>query len=653
MRDKETEHPNKQSPEKLSLEKASSQKTQFPALLFELDSFLKELTTRPGVYRMIDANEIVIYVGKAKNLKNRVSSYFRKSGQSPKTIVMVGQIAKIEIAITHTESEALLLENNLIKTLKPRYNILLRDDKSYPYIFLSDKDDFPRLAFHRGARNKKGRYFGPYPNGHSVKSSLNLLQKLFPVRQCEDSFYKNRSRACLQYQIKRCKAPCVDLVSEEEYAEDVRHTVLFLEGKSNQVIDELVTGMEQAALKLEYEKAAINRDQIASLRRLQEKQYVSNEKGDLDIIAIDYQQGVACIQVFFVRDGLNLGNKSFFPKNAQHQSISELLSAFIAQFYISSSKSDRFVPAAILVSHPFDDRQTIENILYEQSGHKVAIKDKLRGERARWLQMAQTNAQTALMSRLSNRASVVKRFEDLQDALKMESMPERLECFDISHSSGEATVASCVVFDQSGPLKSDYRRFNIDNITPGDDYAAMHQALTRRYRRFSQLPGRKDESQQSGAHKIAAKLPDLLVIDGGKGQVKQAREVMQALQITSVQIIGITKGEGRKAQLDTLLLSETNEKVILPSNSKAMHLIQHIRDEAHRFAITGHKNRRAKARKTSQLEKISGLGPKRRQQLLRQFGGLQEVTRAGVEDLAKISGISKLLAQKIYDHFHH
>ncbi|MCK5648875.1 MAG: excinuclease ABC subunit UvrC [Gammaproteobacteria bacterium] len=653
MRDKETEHPNKQSPEKLSLEKASSQKTQFPALLFELDSFLKELTTRPGVYRMIDANEIVIYVGKAKNLKNRVSSYFRKSGQSPKTIVMVGQIAKIEIAITHTESEALLLENNLIKTLKPRYNILLRDDKSYPYIFLSDKDDFPRLAFHRGARNKKGRYFGPYPNGHSVKSSLNLLQKLFPVRQCEDSFYKNRSRACLQYQIKRCKAPCVDLVSEEEYAEDVRHTVLFLEGKSNQVIDELVTGMEQAALKLEYEKAAINRDQIASLRRLQEKQYVSNEKGDLDIIAIDYQQGVACIQVFFVRDGLNLGNKSFFPKNAQHQSISELLSAFIAQFYISSSKSDRFVPAAILVSHPFDDRQTIENILYEQSGHKVAIKDKLRGERARWLQMAQTNAQTALMSRLSNRASVVKRFEDLQDALKMESMPERLECFDISHSSGEATVASCVVFDQSGPLKSDYRRFNIDNITPGDDYAAMHQALTRRYRRFSQLPGRKDESQKSGAHKIAAKLPDLLVIDGGKGQVKQAREVMQALQITSVQIIGITKGEGRKAQLDTLLLSETNEKVILPSNSKAMHLIQHIRDEAHRFAITGHKNRRAKARKTSQLEKISGLGPKRRQQLLRQFGGLQEVTRAGVEDLAKISGISKLLAQKIYDHFHH
>lgn len=648
MCDKATESPNEQSSEKLSLEKASSKKKQFPSLQFELEDFLMDLTTRPGVYRMIDANDIVIYIGKAKNLKNRVSSYFRKSGQTPKTTVMVNQIAKIEIVITHTESEALLLENNLIKTLKPRYNILLRDDKSYPYIFLSDKDNFPRLAFHRGARNKKGRYFGPYPNGHSVKSSLNLLQKLFPVRQCEDSFYKNRSRACLQYQIKRCKAPCVDFVSKEEYAEDVRHTVLFLEGKSNQVIDELVAGMEQAAKNLEYEKAATHRDQIAGLRRLQEKQYVSNEKGDLDIIAIEYQQGVACIQLFFVRDGLNLGNKSFFPKNAQHQSISELLSAFIAQFYISASRSDRFVPATILVSHPFDDRQIIESILHEQSGHKVEIRDKVRGERARWLQMAQTNAQTALMSRLSNRASVLKRFEDLQDVLKMDSMPERLECFDISHSSGEATVASCVVFDQSGPLKSAYRRFNIDNITPGDDYAAMHQALTRRYLRFSKVGSQKGESKKGDY-----KLPDLLVIDGGKGQVKQAREVMQALQISSVKIIGITKGEGRKAELDTLLLSETNEKVILPSNSKAMHLIQHIRDEAHRFAITGHKNRRAKTRKTSQLEKISGLGPKRRQQLLKQFGGLQEVTRAGVEDLAKISGISKLLAQKIYDHFHH
>ena len=604
---------------------------------FDAEHFLQELTSKPGVYQMLDAAGIVIYVGKAKNLKKRVSSYFRKTGQTPKTQVMVSQIANIEILVTHTESEALLLENNLIKNLKPRYNILLRDDKSYPYIFLSDQDKFPRLAFHRGARKKKGRYFGPFPNGHSVKSSLNLLQKLFPVRQCEDSFYKNRSRACLQYQIKRCSAPCVGLVSEADYAEDVRHTILFLEGKSNQVIDELIKRMDEAAAQLEYEKAAIHRDQIVSLRRLQETQYVSNEKGDLDVIAIEYQQGIACIQVFFIRDGLNLGNKSFFPKNARHQTVSELLSAFIAQFYLSSLKTDRLIPSLILVSHPFEDQALIETVLKEQSGHKVDIRDKVRGERLRWLQMAQANAQTALLSRLSNKASVVERFEELQKALNMDTVPERLECFDISHSSGEATVASCVVFDQSGPLKSDYRRFNIDNITPGDDYAAMHQALTRRYIRAAKGEG---------------KLPDLLVIDGGKGQVKQARDVLEELQLNSVRIIGITKGEGRKAEHDTLLLSETNEKVILPSNSKAMHLLQHIRDEAHRFAITGHKTRRAKARKTSQLEKISGLGPKRRQELLKQFGGLQEVARAGVEDLAKIKGISKSLAQKIYDHFH-
>ncbi len=605
--------------------------------VFDAEHFLQELTSKPGVYQMQDAAGIVIYVGKAKNLKKRVSSYFRKTGQTPKTQVMVSQIANIEILVTHTESEALLLENNLIKNLKPRYNILLRDDKSYPYIFLSDQDKFPRLAFHRGARKKKGRYFGPFPNGHSVKSSLNLLQKLFPVRQCEDSFYKNRSRACLQYQIKRCSAPCVGLVSEADYAEDVRHTILFLEGKSNQVIDELIKRMDEAAAQLEYEKAAIHRDQIVSLRRLQETQYVSNEKGDLDVIAIEYQQGIACIQVFFIRDGLNLGNKSFFPKNARHQTVSELLSAFIAQFYLSSLKTDRLIPSLILVSHPFEDQALIETVLKEQSGHKVEIRDKVRGERLRWLQMAQANAQTALLSRLSNKASVVERFEELQKALNMDTVPQRLECFDISHSSGEATVASCVVFDQSGPLKSDYRRFNIDNITPGDDYAAMHQALTRRYIRAAKGEG---------------KLPELLVIDGGKGQVKQARDVLEELQLNSVRIIGITKGEGRKAEHDTLLLSETNEKVILPSNSKAMHLLQHIRDEAHRFAITGHKTRRAKARKTSQLEKISGLGPKRRQELLKQFGGLQEVARAGVEDLAKIKGISKSLAQKIYDHFH-
>ena len=585
---------------------------------------------------MIDSSKVVIYVGKAKNLKKRVSSYFRKSGQSSKTIMMVKQIASIEITITHTESEALLLENNLIKTLKPRYNILLRDDKSYPYIYLSDKDDFPRLAFHRGARKLPGRYFGPYPSGHAVKQSLNLLQKLFPVRQCEDSYFKNRSRPCLQYQIQRCSAPCVDLVTNNRYAEDVRHTILFLEGKSSQVIDELVQKMDQAAAALEYEHAAVYRDQIANLRRLQEKQYVSNEKGDLDVIAAAHQHGVACIQVFFIRDGLNLGNKTFFPKNTRDQSISELLAAFFSQFYISSS-TDRVIPRLLLVNQGFEDLKIMQSILTEQTGHKVEIRDQVRGERSRWLQMAQSNADLALLSRISNRASVLNRFESLQQALELDSLPARLECFDISHSSGEATVASCVVFDLSGPLKSDYRRFNIENITPGDDYAAMQQALTRRYKRLKKGEG---------------KLPDILVIDGGKGQVSQAKTVLQELQIEAVKIIGITKGEGRRAEHDTLLLSETSEKVILPANSKAMHLIQHIRDEAHRFAITGHKNRRDKARKTTQLEKISGLGPKRRQLILKQFGGLQEVARAGVEDLTKINGISKSLAQKIYDHFH-
>jgi len=531
------------------------------------------------------------------------------------------------------------------------------------------------LLFIEGLVKKKGRYFGPYPNGHSVKNSLNLLQKLFPVRQCEDSYYKNRSRACLQYQIKRCSAPCVGLITEQDYAEDVRHTTLFLAGKSNEVIDELIVLMDDAAKKLAYEKAVIHRDQIACLRQLQEKQYVSNEKGDIDVIAIQYSEGIACIQLFFIRDGLNLGNKSFFPKNIQHQTISEILSAFIAQFYISSLKSDRFIPGTILVNEDFADKETIEHILHEQCGRKIKIRNKVRGDRVRWLQMAQMNAQTALMSRQSNQASMSKRFESLQKILNLKKLPERLECFDISHSSGEATVASCVVFDLSGPLKSDYRRFNIDNITPGDDYAAMHQALSRRYLRLLKVQHKDNEG----------KLPDILVIDGGKGQVKQAREVIEQLQINSVRIIGITKGEGRKAKFDTLfftqsklkvsslrfkllkkwplelisvklipknILSDSYEKVILPHDSKAMHLLQHIRDEAHRFAITGHKNRRDKARKTSSLEMIAGLGPKRRQILLKQFGGIQQVARAGVEDLAKINGISTSLAEKVYDHFH-
>lgn len=608
---------------------------------FDAGKFLSTLTSKPGVYRMFDKSSTVIYVGKAKNLKKRVSSYFRdnlhQSQGSAKTVVMVKQIVKIEVTVTHTEGEALLLENNLIKSLKPRYNILLRDDKSYPYIYLSDKDQYPRLAVHRGAKKMPGRYFGPYPSASSVRESLAFLQKVFPVRQCEDSFFRNRSRACLQYQIKRCSGPCVGLVSDEEYQQDVKHVKLFLEGKSGEVIDELVKRMDQAAQLLEYEKAALCRDQIVHLRRVQERQYVSNEKGNLDVVAIASQAGIACIQVFFIRDGLNLGNKSFFPKNTKESTHEEVLGAFLTQFYLNSLKTDRAIPGTILISHPIEDTEVLQEVFQEQTQKKVTISTKVRGDKARWLELAKSNADISLQSRLSHKAKMIDRYEQLQEALELDSIPKRLECFDISHSSGEATVASCVVFGHDGPIKSDYRRFNITEITAGDDYAAMHQALTRRYTRLKLKE---------------APLPDILLIDGGKGQVSQATEVLNELQIDEVKIVGITKGEGRRPDLDTLTLPESNEKVILPANSPALHLVQQIRDEAHRFAITAHRQKRAKARKKSELEEIPGLGAKRRQLLLKQFGGIQEIKRAGVEDICSVKGISKPLAQKIYDYFH-
>jgi len=604
---------------------------------FDAGIFLETLTSKPGVYRMIDKSSTVIYVGKAKNLKKRVSSYFRENQSSPKTTVMVKQIVRIDITVTHTEGEALLLENNLIKSLKPRYNILLRDDKSYPYIYLSDKEQFPRLSVHRGAKKMPGRYFGPYPSASSVRDSLAFLQKVFPVRQCEDSFYRNRSRACLQYQIKRCSGPCVDLVTEDEYDQDVKHVKLFLEGKSGEVIDELVKRMDIAAKELEYEKAAVFRDQIINLRRVQERQYVSNEKGNLDVIALASQAGMACIQVFFIRDGLNLGNKSFFPKNTKESSDSEILGAFLTQFYLNSIKTDRVIPPIILINHEIEDIPVLEEVFQQQTDNKVTILTKVRGDRARWLELARSNADISLQSRLSHKAKMIDRYEQLQDVLKLEVFPQRIECFDISHSSGEATVASCVVFGQDGPIKSDYRRFNIKDITPGDDYAAMHQALTRRYTRLKLKE---------------AQLPDILFIDGGKGQVSQAVDVLNELQIDEVKIVGVTKGEGRRPDLDTLTLPDSGEKVILPANSPALHLVQQIRDEAHRFAITAHRQKRGKARSKSELEEIPGLGSKRRQLLLKQFGGIQEIKRAGVEDLSSVKGISKSLAQKIYDYFH-
>jgi excinuclease ABC subunit C len=603
---------------------------------FDHQAFLKTLTGRPGVYRMLDGEGTVLYVGKASNLKKRVASYFRQSGLAPKTRALMAQVQGVEITVTHTESEALLLENNLIKALKPRYNILLRDDKSYPYIYLSEGDAFPRLAYHRGARRAKGRYFGPYPGAGAVRESLNLLQKLFRVRQCEDSFFRNRTRPCLQYQIQRCTAPCVGLIDAAAYAEDVRHTVMFLEGKSSAVIDELVTKMETASAQLAFEQAAHYRDLIASLRRVQESQYVSGERGDLDVIAAAIAGGLACVQVFFVRDGRNLGNKTFFPRHVEGAGVDEVLSAFLTQYYLGGV-AGRTVPSEILVNQALEEGELLQQVLAEDSGHKVQISSRLRGERARWVAMAVANAQNALDAQLANKATVLHRFEALQDALGLDTPPQRLECFDISHTMGEATVASCVVLDTSGPVKSDYRRFNIEGITPGDDYAAMHQALTRRYTRLKKGEG---------------KLPDILLIDGGKGQVAEAAAVLEELQVSGVGLVGVAKGPDRKPGQEVLIMPGRKTPTVLAADSPSLHLIQQIRDEAHRFAITGHRQRRAKARNTSVLEGIAGLGPKRRQQLLKQFGGLQEVARAGVEDLASIPGISKQLAQRVYDVFH-
>lgn len=597
---------------------------------------MKSLPHKPGVYRMLDHRGQILYVGKARDLRKRVSSYFQKTVSSPKTHSMVSQIHTMEVTVTHSEGEALLLENNLIKEFKPRYNILLRDDKSYPYIYLSSEDEFPRLSFHRGARKGPGKYFGPYPSAGAVRETLRLLQKVFKVRQCENSFFSNRTRPCLQYQIKRCTAPCVGYVGEELYDEDVRHAEMFLEGKSSAVIDELVQKMETASKALQFERAAKYRDQIASLRRVQEKQYVSGEGGDIDVIASVVKNGVGCVQVFFIRGGLNLGNKTYFPKQTADASLEEVLNAFIAQFYLSG-KGSRIIPSEIITNGDVADKEVLCEILGDQSGRKVTISSNVRGERARWVNLAETNAHSAVAAQLSSKSNLLKRFEMLQDALGLEDLPQRMECFDISHTFGEAPVASCVVMDTNGPLKSDYRKFNIEGITPGDDYGAMHQALMRRYTRLKKGEG---------------KIPDILFIDGGKGQVSEAEKVLEELQINGVTLIGVAKGADRKPGLETLIVSGETQPVHLSQESPALHLIQQIRDEAHRFAITAHRQRRSKARTTSVLEEIPGLGPKRRQMILKQFGGLQQVARAGVEDLANLPGISVQLAQKIYDTLH-
>ncbi|MDD2801577.1 MAG: excinuclease ABC subunit UvrC [Methylobacter sp.] len=601
---------------------------------FDVKAFLKNLTTRPGIYKMFNDQTEIIYIGKAKNLKNRVSSYFKSNNASTKQQAMVAKIANIEVTVTHTESEALLLECQQIKQHKPRYNILLRDDKSFPYVFISTHQDFPQITLHRGAKNKKGSYFGPYPSAGAVRESLKLLQKLFPIRQCDDTFYNNRSRPCLQYQIKRCTGPCVGLIDKASYAQDVESTVMFLEGKGGLLIEQLVGKMEQAAESLDYEQAAAFRDQIGRLRPVMEKHFILGDHGDLDIIACASKANLACIQVFFIRNGQHLGNKVFYPKMADEHDPAAVIQAFITQYYL-----DKPVPQELIVSHQLEETELLSKMLTELSKHAVAISPNVRGERAKWLQMALTNAENSLLSKLSDKQSLHARFLSLQQELGCTALPRRLECFDISHTQGQQTVASCVVFDKEGPVKSAYRRFNIEGITGGDDYAAIHQAVFRRFKRLQQ--------------DAMVNAPDILFIDGGKGQVHEAEKALTELGVNNVMIVGVSKGPDRKPGMEKLILVGQQQPIDVTLGASGLLLIQHIRDEAHRFAITGHRQRRAKVTKQSTLETIPGLGVKRRQLLLKQFGGLQGVARASIDALCSIDGINRQLAQRIYQFFHH
>ena len=609
---------------------------QHPAK-FDEQSFLRTLANDPGVYRLLDRFGRVLYVGKARNLKKRVASYFRLPEQlAPKTRALMSHTDSVEVTVTHTETEALLLENNLIKEHRPRYNIVLRDDKSFPYIHVTTEDAFPRLSFHRGARRGQGRYFGPFASAGATRSTLNQLQKLFRVRQCEDSFFENRSRPCLQYQIERCTAPCVGLIDETTYSEDVHHAIMFLEGKSEEMVGELVRRMESASGMLEFERAARYRDQIANLRRVQARQYVSGAKGNIDVVAARAREGVAVVELFVIRNGQSLGSRTLRPAHGADASEDELLRAFLPQHYLWRSRRERQIPDEILLSHTTSGLPVLEQAISEQSGRRVKIRCNVRGERARWVAMAVDNAELALQQRIASRANLHGQFDALQELLGLEHSPARIECFDVSHTGGESMVASCVVFEHDGAKKSDYRRFNIAGVTAGDDYGALRDALKRRYTRL-----RRED----------AVFPDLLLIDGGRGQLNRARDVLAELQVSGIVTVGIAKGASRKPGFEQIFVPGRAAPIVPPSDSAALHLIQQIRDEAHRFAITGHRNQRNRTRRASVLEQIPGIGTRRRQRLLREFGGLQGVSRAGVEDLMRVRGISRYLALAIHEAF--
>ncbi|HAS6256605.1 TPA: excinuclease ABC subunit UvrC [Vibrio vulnificus] len=602
--------------------------------IFDSVSFLKTVTHQPGVYRMYNAEAVVIYVGKAKDLKKRLSSYFRKKVDSEKTKALVSNIAKIDVTVTHTETEALILEHNYIKQYLPKYNVLLRDDKSYPYIFLS-AHRHPRVSLHRGAKKRKGEYFGPYPDSGAVRETLHLIQKIFPVRQCEDTVYANRTRPCLMYQIGRCAGPCVSsVISDVDYAEVVGYLRLFLQGKDNQVLELLVQKMEIASQQLKFEDAAKFRDQIQAIRRVQEQQYVSEDsQEDMDVLGFAQENGIACIHILMIRQGKVLGSRSHFPKIPQNTNAQEVFDSFLTQYYLSRNEA-RTIPSRIILNQELAaDVEAIQLALSDVAGRKVQFHTSPSGSRGRYLKLSNTNALTAMTTKINHKMTINQRFKALRDVLAMDSIA-RMECFDISHTMGESTIASCVVFNSEGPVKQEYRRYNITGITGGDDYAAMGQALERRY------------AKQLDVEKI----PDIIFIDGGKGQLNRAHEIIVQYWGDWPKrpvMIGIAKGVTRKPGLETLITVDGDE-FHLPSDDPALHLIQHIRDESHNHAIAGHRAKRGTTRKTSALEGIEGVGPKRRQALLKYTGGLQELKRASVEEIAKVPGISHSLAEIIY-----
>lgn len=602
---------------------------------FDSKAFLAQVSRLPGVYRMLNEQGEVMYVGKAKNLKNRLSSYFRTANQTVKTLSMVNQIEAIEVTETRTESEALILENDLIKSLKPRYNILFRDDKSYPYVVIS-AHVYPRLRIYRGKpASAKGEFFGPFPSVGSIRYTLNFLQKTFQIRNCEDHVLTHRNRPCLQYQIKRCTAPCMDYVSQQSYQQQIDAVRLFLKGNPDELIDQQIEFMELASRKLEFEQAAQYRDRIEALRHIIEKQFVTGFEHDIDLIACVVQHHYCCIQVYMIRSGQALGHKSFFQHLPLDENEAELLQRFVLQFY-----SNKPVPKEVVLSQIPDDVEALQEALQLLAQHQVQLKTQVRSKRRQTLNLLLQNSEKALQQHLADRANKSQRMLALVERLGLDQPPSRLECFDISHTMGEATKASCVVFNTDGPLKSEYRRYNISNITPGDDYAAMQQVLEKRYTKRAN---------------DAAALPDIIFIDGGKGQLSMALDMAEALNLfdakPELRLIGVAKGPDRKPGLETLF-DENFEVIPTHPGDPALLLVQEIRDEAHRFAITGHRQARGKARKQSQLEQIPGIGPTKRRLLLQKFGGLQGVARAGVEELMQIRGVDRETAERIYASFH-